>query len=185
MVCVEGVRALLRAGADAGAEDVDGYTALDIAVAEGRGDDILAALGPFDLDPCACMEPRPWPTAEKHYTRIENGLTRFWHGRVFLNPPYGPPSVVTPWMRRMAAHRQGIALIFARTETALFHKQVFPVASALLFLEGRLFFHRRDGSRAQHNAGAPSVLIAYGPQDARTLKTCGLAGAYMRLQGPD
>jgi hypothetical protein len=88
-------------------------------------------------------------------------------------------------MRRMAAHRQGIALIFARTETALFHKTVFPVASAILFLEGRLFFHRRDGSRAQHNAGAPSVLIAYGPADARALKTCGVPGHYVRLQGAD
>jgi hypothetical protein len=29
--------------------------------------DIIAALGPFDLDPCS-PETRPWDTAAKHYT---------------------------------------------------------------------------------------------------------------------
>jgi hypothetical protein len=33
---------------------------------------ILAALGPFDLDPCAAPEPRPWPTAAVHWTREDN-----------------------------------------------------------------------------------------------------------------
>ena len=37
-----------------------------------------------------------------------------------MNPPYGPPPVIGPWMRRMAAHGHGTALIFARTETAIF-----------------------------------------------------------------
>lgn len=36
---------------------------------------ILTALDPFDLDPCAAPEPRPWPTADRHITRSEDGLT--------------------------------------------------------------------------------------------------------------
>lgn len=54
-------------------------------------------------------------------------------------------------------------------------------ASALLFLRGRLFFHRADGRRAAHNAGAPSVLIAYGARDAELLRGCGLAGGFVPL----
>ena len=43
---------------------------------------ILAALGPFDLDPCAAPDPRPWPTAAKHFTEADNGLAHLWHGRM-------------------------------------------------------------------------------------------------------
>ena len=35
--------------------------------------EILRALGPFDLDPCAPAD-RPWPTAALHYTVRDNGL---------------------------------------------------------------------------------------------------------------
>jgi hypothetical protein len=145
---------------------------------------ILAAVGgaeSFDLDPCACSEPRPWPTAEIHHTIADDGLARPWHGRVWLNPPYGGPTIVGPWMRRMAAHGRGTALIFARTETAVFFETVWRRATACLFLEGRLFFHRPDGIRADNNAGAPYVLVAYGERDAEILRTCGLAGHYVHL----
>jgi hypothetical protein len=142
---------------------------------------ILAALGPFDLDPCACSEPRPWPTAARHYTREDNGLILPWSGRVFCNPPYGPPPVVNPWLERMAEHGQGVALIFARTETAMFHRQVWERADAVLFLEGRLTFCKPDGTPGAGNSGGPSCLIAYGEKDADILKTCGLPGAFVRL----
>jgi hypothetical protein len=146
---------------------------------------VLEALGPFDLDPCACMEPRPWPTAAAHYTEADNGLTKRWGNsslRVFLNPPCGGPTVYTPWLQRMAEHGHGVALIFARTETEAFHSHIWPVADAILFLRGRLFFHRPDGTRANHNAGAPSCLIAYGAADALLLERCGLPGKLVRLR---
>ena len=149
---------------------------------------VLAALGEFDLDPCAPIA-RPWPTARHHYTIIENGLIQRWFGRVWLNPPY-LRHVIGRWLARMAEHRRGIALIFARTETAAFHRYVWPEASALLFLRGRLDFctvdgqvgRRPDGSDA--NSGAPSVLCAYGHRDAEVLAFCGLDGAFVPLRLP-
>ena len=142
---------------------------------------ILRALGEFDLDPCAAPEPRPWPTAKRHVVRAENGLMTAWEGRVWLNPPYGGPSIIGPWMRRMVSHGDGIALIFARTETALFFETVWRAASAVLFIKGRLFFHRPDGCQASANAGAPSCLVAYGDGNADCLATCGVAGQYVAL----
>ena len=143
---------------------------------------ILDALGPFDLDPAAAPTPRPWRTAATHYARTDNGLARAWHGRVWLNPPYGGPTVIGPWLRRLAAHGRGAALLFARTETEAFHASVWDCATALLFLRGRLHFHHPDGRRAEHNAGAPSVLVAYGDRDALRLSESGLAGAFVRLR---
>lgn len=82
----------------------------------------------------------------------------------------------------MADHGMGTALIFARTETEMFHRFVWERASSLLFLEGRLFFCRVCGTAAKHNAGAPSVLCAYGDDDSYVLKHCGLKGAFVRLK---
>ena len=50
-------------------------------------DRVLAVLGHIDLDPCA--EPGRRVPATVHLTAEEDGLTRAWHGRVYLNPPMG------------------------------------------------------------------------------------------------
>lgn len=136
---------------------------------------ILDALGPFDLDPCSAPDPTLWPTAHQHYTLPTDGLSEPWHGRVWLNPPYGQHAWV--WLDRLADHGRGTALIFARTETAGSVEQVWQKADALLFLHGRLHFHRPDGTRAEANSGAPSVLIAYGDEDVERLRFSGLDGS--------
>ena len=135
---------------------------------------VLLALGAFDLDPCSPIN-RPWDTAAAHFTKLDDGLAKPWHGRVWMNPPYG--AVASAWMRRMAAHGNGVALIFARTETAAWTDSVWPHAGAVLFLSKRLTFHRIDGRAADYNGGAPSALIAYGADNVEALKRCGLAGA--------
>lgn len=142
---------------------------------------ILEALGTFDLDPCAAPEPRPWATALVHWLPSDAPLNRPWRGRVWLNPPYGGPSLVGPWMRRMADHGRGTALIFARTETAVFFETVWERATAVLFFKGRLYFHRPDGSAGRYSGGAPSVLVAYGKDDAARLEDSGLPGRFLQL----
>lgn len=140
--------------------------------------EILNALGRFDLDPCAPII-RPWDMASEHYTITDNGLWRQWYGRVWLNPPYGSESA--KWLDKMVGHGNGIALIFARTETKTFFKYIWNQAQAVLFIEGRLFFHHVDGTRAKNNSGAPSVLIAYGSDNAKILKSSGIKGKYINL----
>lgn len=135
---------------------------------------IIDALGEFDLDPCAPIEP-PWEIARRTYVRADNGLTRPWEGRVWLNPPYGKHTQA--WMNRLAQHGNGIALIFARVETKAFRETVWTQADAILFLEGRLYFHHVCGRMASSNAGAPSCLVAYGEENVRALEGSGLAGA--------
>lgn len=141
---------------------------------------ILDALGPFDLDPCSAPNPSLWPTAAEHYTLPTDGLAEPWHGRVWLNPPYGMRA--WRWLGRLAEHGQGTALIFARTETAGFVEQVWGKASGILFLHGRLHFHYPTGERAKANSGAPSCLVAYGAHEVDQLTKCGLAGTVVRLK---
>jgi hypothetical protein len=137
---------------------------------------IIEALGPFDLDPCAASEPRPWETARNNYAIEDDGLRQKWDGRIFLNPPYSRMNI---WLARLADHGRGAALIFARTETRTFQQEVWAKASGLLFLAGRLHFHHPDGKRAAANSGAPSVLVAYGIADAQILRKSSLPGTYV------
>jgi hypothetical protein len=114
------------------------------------------------------------------YTICDNGLLRDWYGRVWLNPPYGLEAA--RWLRRLADHGNGIALIFARVETDMFFRWVWDRADAVLFLRGRLYFHRPDGQRAKHNSGAPSALVAYGEDNIFALKRSNIAGHLIVLR---
>lgn len=141
---------------------------------------LIRTLGEFDLDPCSpSPDVRPWDTARMHFCRKDDGLTRPWSGRVWLNPPYGRET--GKWLSRLADHADGIALIFARTETDMFFRYVWNRASGILFLRGRLHFHHVDGSRASFNAGAPSCLIAYGSKNVNALAECGLPGKLLEI----
>lgn len=133
--------------------------------------EIIENLGDFDLDPCSPVD-RPWSTASNHYTIDDDGLTQPWSGRVWCNPPFGREAI--KWMHKMVEHGNGIALIPARTETAMFYETVWGKADAILFIKGRPHFHYVDGRRAAFNSGAPICLIAYGKENAKALLQSGL-----------
>lgn len=136
--------------------------------------EILRALGPFDLDPCAPAD-RPWEIAGRHYTRDDDGPALPWDGIAWVNPPYSAAECGR-FLRRLAEHGNGFAILAARTETDWFRRWVWDRAGAVLFLTGRLHFHRPDGTRAGGNAGHGSVIAAYGDECVRRLRTCGLSG---------
>lgn len=141
--------------------------------------EIIKELGPFDLDPCAPVI-RPWDMAKKHYTIEDDGLTKDWSGRVWCNPPYGLEAA--KWLEKLSQHGNGIALIFARTETRMFFDWVWNNADAMLFIEGRLFFYNNKGQKAKANAGAPSVLNAYGKNNSDVLFNCTIKGKFIENQ---
>lgn len=164
--------------------------------------EIIAALGPFDLDPCTPIE-QPYPTARERYTVLDDGLLMPWRGRVWMNPPY-ENGLIEQWLAKMALHARGTALIFARTETEAFFRHVWEGATALLFMRGRINFHHGEGfskiayqggrtvpgktylagDRAHGNAGAPTVLCAYGVEDADILAAAKIDGRFVPLRIP-
>ena len=133
---------------------------------------IIKALGDFDLDPCSPIN-RPWDTAKNHYNVNDNGLMQNWQGRVWCNPPYDT--------KICGLHNNAIVLIFARTETGNFFNYIWPHADAVLFIQGRLSFYKVTGEKGD-SAGAPSVLIAYGKENAECLKNCSIKGKFINLK---
>ncbi len=145
--------------------------------------ELIKALGKFDLDPCSPIN-RPWATAANHYTIDDNGLLMPWSGRVWCNPPYG--NEAASWLRKCSLHGNAIALTFARTETKMFFETVWNSADALLFIKGRLSFYHVTGIKAKNGGGAPSVLIAYGKENAHILENLEkkniIAGKFVQLK---
>ena len=120
----------------------------------------------FDLDPCQPEQKIPWIPAKKHYCIADDGLASPWFGRVWLNPPYGRD---TPkWLGKMHEHRNGIALVFARTDCRWYHDYIAK-ADAILFLKGRIKFVDGLGVTGGGGAGCGSMLIAWGECSVQAL----------------
>ena len=127
---------------------------------------LFEAMGvQFDLDPCHPVEPLDWVPAKRTFNIYDDGLLQRWQGNVFCNPPYGRETQA--WLEKMAAHGEGIALVFARTDCKWFHKAM-ETCTGILFLKGRVAFVPSD-DRPTGGSGAGSVLIAWGLDNASVL----------------
>lgn len=132
---------------------------------------VFDALGVgFDLDPASPVGGLPWIPATHQLSAVDDGLRQEWHGRVWLNPPYGPG--IERWLGKLAEHGDGMALVFNRSDTRWWQR-VVPRATAICFMSGRLRFVRSDGVEGGH-PGAPSVLIAFGLSCALAVNESGL-----------
>jgi hypothetical protein len=116
----------------------------------------------------------PWSLATTIYFLPEHdGLVEPWSGRIWCNPPYGPK--VGDWAKRMAAHGDGIMLIFLRSDTSTWQRDILPFADGALLLDGRVHFYLPSGERGRSGT-APSVLLAYGQSNVEALRNAGIAG---------
>ncbi len=121
----------------------------------------IRTLGEIDLDPCSNVG-KSVP-AHCHFTTEKDGLSRYWYGRVYMNPPYG--DVIGLWAKHLCREykagriTEAIALVPARTDT-----QWFGLFSAFpqCFIRGRLKFGDNEMS-----APFPSVAIYLGRNTER------------------
>ena len=158
-------------------------------------DSLWEEFGGFDLDP-ACeygqyTADRIRKTGGQNYVETKHwerecpegcyldGLAQPWHGKVFLNPPYGRGEI-EPWIEKAVREvsegraEKVVALLPARTGTKWFQRYVLegawkddnypdgyvnfcnPFTSLVRFLPGRLTF---EG--AKDCAPFPSVIVVW------------------------
>ena len=140
---------------------------------------IIESLGEFDLDPCAPIKPL-WETARTMYNKIDNGLEKEWQGRVWLNPPYSRP-LIEQFLRKMAEHNNGIALLFNRLDSVMMQDVVLKNATAMKFLRKRIKFFRPDGTEGG-SPGCGSVLFSFGYENAKILEKNTLPGIFIKIK---
>ena len=121
---------------------------------------VVQVLGEIDLDPCA--DDGKHISCKRHYIACDDGLTKEWEGRVFMNPPYSQPGV---WMEKLQAEikskrvTEAIALVPAATDT----KWLSPVLKSqpVCFWTGRIKFLSED-YQPRNSARQSHVLVYWG-----------------------
>jgi phage N-6-adenine-methyltransferase len=108
----------------------------------------------FTLDPCSSAENHK---CKAFFTAQDNGLSKEWLGRVFMNPPYG--RMIGHWMRKAYESARTsaelvVCLVPARTDTAWWHD--YAMKGEVRFLRGRLKF----GGHA-NSAPFPNAVIVF------------------------
>lgn len=108
-----------------------------------------AVLGEIDLDPATHPKAQKWIKAKQFFTRTEDGLKQAWHGRVWLNPPYGRIEVVK-FVNKLIDHYQSkevtaaILLTHNYTDTKWFHAAA-AACQMICFTRGRISFEDNTG----------------------------------------
>ena len=90
----------------------------------------------------------------------KNSLDADWRRPFWCNPPYGRS--VKDWIRKaylshVKYNISGLALLFAKTDTAAFHDYIFGKAE-ICFLRGRVHFFK-DGKESIQPAPYPSCFV--------------------------
>jgi len=100
----------------------------------------------FTLDPCATGENAK---CDRFYTREQNGLTFDWSNEVvFMNPPYGGNTgkwLAKAWHESLRSATV-VCLIVASTDRSYWHDYIFPHATEIRWLRGRITFGEADST---------------------------------------
>jgi ParB family chromosome partitioning protein len=111
-------------------------------------------LGEIDLDPASSSVANATVKAKQWF---DDGLTKPWRGRVWMNPPYAQPLIgqfITKLVEERSAHNvtAAIALTHNYTDTAWFH-EAEEIAEAICFTRGRISFVDPEGNEASPTQG--------------------------------
>lgn len=135
-------------------------------------------LGVIDLDPASCELANETVKAERFYSEQDNGLTKEWTGRVWMNPPYGS-DLIGQFTEKFAKEytagniTEGIVLVNNATETVWFCNMM-AAASAVVFPRGRI---RYNSPTKESNAPIQGqAFIYFGKHGDRFLDVFGEIG---------
>lgn len=114
---------------------------------------IESEFGPFDLDPCATSENAK---AGNFYTKEDDGLSKQWSGKVWMNPPYGKS--IKLWMKKAYESSLSgatvVCLVPSRTDTNWWHD--YAMMGEIRFIKGRLKF-----GASKNSAPFPSAVVIF------------------------
>jgi hypothetical protein len=114
------------------------------------------------------------------WTKREDGLSREWFGRVWLNPPFDP-NLLPKFLTMMVEHNNGIALLPVSVTAKWWKALVWPKAHSILFLHEKLHFYRgqTQDTKPRSHLDRSECLVAYGARNTAALKRSGIAGQFV------
>ena len=141
-------------------------------------DRAVEVLGAIDTDPA--WTPASPVAAHTAYTIDDDGLAQRWHGRVYMNPPYGRE--IDDWIEKLVDEHdagtvtEAIVLVPARVDTRWFRRlDRFPRC----FVYGRLKY-----SNSITPAPFPNAIFYLGQNVAKFAAAFGeIGGIWVRFNG--
>jgi len=109
-------------------------------------------LETIDLDPASSEVANQFVKAEKFYTIEDDGLSKEWNGRVWMNPPYAA-RLVEKFTKKLYQHlklnhvSEAIILVNNATETR-WYQSIYPFASAYCIPKKRIKYLDATGAPA-------------------------------------
>jgi ParB family chromosome partitioning protein len=117
-------------------------------------------MGGIDLDPASSDAANENVKAADYYTIKDDGLSKPWFGRVWLNPPYGQP-VIAQFSEKLigslASIEEACVLVNNATETEWFQSMACACA-AICLVKGRVRFLDPTGSPSRTPLQGQAVL---------------------------
>lgn len=134
-------------------------------------DVVRKVLGRIDLDPASNAIANEVVQARQYFTAKDDGLSQEWHGRVFLNPPYGRDTErkrlnQQVWSEKLVAEyksgnvREAILLVNAVTDTKWFQPLWdYPIC----FTDHRIKFYTVEANKTSPVRGSAIVYFGDNP----------------------
>ena len=126
------------------------------------------ALAQIDLDPASSEIAQRTVKAKRYFTKEQDGLTKKWERRVWLNPPYSQPAV-QQFIEKLVSEVQAknvteaVLLTHNYTDTEWFH--IAASACALIcFTRGRIKFVNAEGEMCAPTQGQAFFYYGKRPQ---------------------
>lgn len=128
---------------------------------------LFEAIGlEFDLDP-ASPEIGSNVPAKIKYTIHDDGLSKSWSGRVWLNPPFSNP---TPWIHKFIENANGMCIVpISRSK---WFDAIWNACDGLAKTPYNLKFDRPDGSSKQ--ISFQTFIFAIGEDNLEALRNANL-----------
>jgi phage N-6-adenine-methyltransferase len=138
-------------------------------------DAAFEVMGEIDLDPASSATANDVVEATTFYTAEDDGLTKEWAGRVWMNPPYAG-ELIGKFTSKLCQHfnagevSEAIVLVNNATETAWF-QEMASSASAICFPSKRIKFWNPEKESAQPLQGQAVIYLGSNPQRFKTAFT--------------
>jgi len=136
-------------------------------------------MGEIDLDPASSPASQERIKALDYYTREQDGLSRPWPGRVWLNPPYSQPAIDDFCLKLEAECGAGNttqAVIITNNGTETHWGQVLlKLCTAVCFHDGRVRFWAPDRESVTPLQG--QMISYYGPEVVAFCREFALMGS--------
>lgn len=110
-----------------------------------------ATMGTINLDPASSAIANETVKASEFFTKEDDGLSKEWHGNVWLNPPYSQPLIsqfceAVAYKYESGEIQQACVLVNNASETK-WGQRLLSVADAVCFPSSRICFIRPNGSK--------------------------------------